>query len=435
MNQQSFDTTGRIKAKRLRTAQNGQPQKGLPGREVERRREKPSLWRHVFGMFAFLVAASALTLTYVEYFGDETDAIPSQDVRLGPIPQPAEADSLNGNSSALPDLLGEEVPLGVNPTEPIAQQPKFDALGNPIGNPNAITDGNVMAGETPVAATPPRTAAITVNGQVIGGGLVAAPVQGLTRVSPFGLLPARSSDGRTPFKVYARPFTASASAKPVSLIIGGLGINQALTRRAIEDLPADVTLSFAAHAPNLQRQINSARSSGHEVLLELPMESIDFDSAEPGANRALRSTGGDAQNQSNLDWLLSRASGYFAVTNYNGDLFLQRSDSVVPMMAALSDAGVGFVFDGSANAPSLPALASASRLPFLKAGSLIDSAPDSGSIKAELESIAGLGTSGAAPVGVGFTYPQTLDAVSEWITTLESRGLILAPVSSRMPPR
>lgn len=435
MNQQSFDTIGGVKARRMRAANKSQPPKDLPGREVVRRSEKPSLWRHVFGMFATLVAATALTLAYVEYYGDETDAIPSQDVRLAPIPQPAESDTLNGTSTALPDLLGEEVPLGANPTESLAPQAQFDALGNPIANSNAAKDENLMAGQTPVAAAQPSASAITINGQVIGGGLIAAPVQGLTRVSSFGLLPTRANDGRTPFKVYARPFTASASAKPVSLIIGGLGINQTLTRRAIEDLPADVTLSFAAHAPNLQRQINAARSNGHEVLLELPMESIAFDANEPGANRALRVGGTDTQNQSNLDWLLSRASGYFAVTNYNGDLFLQRSDSVVPMMASLSDAGVGFIFDGSSSAPSLPALAGASRLPFLKAGSLIDSAPDSGSIKAELENIAGLGASGAAPVGVGFTYPQTLDAVSEWIKTLESRGLVLAPVSSRMPQR
>ena len=88
------------------------------------------------------------------------------------------------------------------------------------------------------------------------------------------------------------------------------------------------------------------------------MESKGFNEAEPGADRALRVGGTTVtQNRRNLDRLLSRASGYFAVTNYNGDLFLQRSDSVVPMMATLSEAGLGFVFDGSMTAPSLPTLA------------------------------------------------------------------------------
>jgi polysaccharide deacetylase 2 family uncharacterized protein YibQ len=219
-------------------------------------------------------------------------------------------------------------------------------------------------------------------------------------------------------------------------MIGGLGINAAITQRAINELPPAVTLAFAAHAPNLQNQIDQARARGHEVVIELPMESADFNPAEPGADHALRAGGAAISiNKRNLDWLLSRASGYFAVTNYNGDQFLQRSDNVVPMMASLSDAGLGFVFDGSVTAPSLPTLASASVLPFLKAFSLIDRAPDAASIRAELDGITALAQSGQSPVSVGFTYSETIDVVGEWAATLEAKGLTLVPVSSRMPQR
>jgi polysaccharide deacetylase 2 family uncharacterized protein YibQ len=246
----------------------------------------------------------------------------------------------------------------------------------------------------------------------------------------------RAADGRTAFKVYARPYSAKPNTKPISIMIGGLGINTAITQRAINELPPAVTLAFAAHAPNLQRQIDQARARGHEIVIELPMESADFNPAEPGADHALRAGGSAISvNRRNLDWLLSRASGYFAVTNYNGDQFLQRSDNVVPIMANLSEAGLGFIFDGSVDAPSLPTLASASVLPFLKAFSLIDRAPEAASIRAELERITALAQNGQSPVSVGFTYSETIDVVGEWAATLEAKGLTLVPVSSRMPQR
>ena len=431
MGKPSFDTNRHVQSPRA--AAPGR----LPGREIPRRpRKKISLWRHIFGALALCVTLGIAVVLLVDIYGDPKDAVPEQRVGLSAPPPAPAFDSLNGDSDTLPDLLSD-VAAGENPTEAIAQQQRLDALGNPIGNPannsgDAANGPDIMAGSNGSGA--PSVGDITINGQSIGSGLIKAPAAGLSKNTPFGPIPAPAADGRTAFNVYARPYTAAANANPVSLVIGGLGINRTLTERAINELPSEVTLSFAAHAPNLQSQIDLARARGHEVLLELPLESAEFDASEPGAEWALR-TGSDAatQNKRNLDRLLSRASGYFAVTNYNGGLFLQRSDSVVPMMAALSDAGLGFVFDGSITAPSLPTLASASRLPYLKAFSLIDSNPDSASITAELDRIAQLGSSGAAPVGFGFTYPQTIDAVAEWTKGLERQGLTLAPVSSRMP--
>lgn len=429
MGQQTFNTD-----KIVATSTQSKP---LPGRTVHRLgRKKVSLWRHVFGALTLCIIAALVVVAYVEVYGDAGDAVPEQRVELSLPPQPAAFDSLNGTGSALPDLLGDVEP-GDNPTDAIAQQqaqPRLDALGNPIRGQAE----DVMAGPSSVS-TPPAPASIstgeiTINGQAIGRGLIKAPAAGLSRTTPYGSIPAPASDGRTAFKVYARPYAAVSNTKPVSLMIGGLGINRALTKRAIDELPAEISLSFAAHAPNLQSQINAARARGHEVMIELPMESEEFDTSEPGAEWALRvGSASTTQNTRNLDRLLSRASGYFAVTNYNGGLFLQRSDSVVPMMASLSEAGLGFIFDGSVAAPSLSTLANASRLPYLKAFTMIDSNPDRASIKGELDRMTKLAGSGAAPVGVGFTYPQTIDAVSEWVSGLERQGLTLAPVSSRVP--
>ncbi|RYF88332.1 MAG: hypothetical protein EON95_20500 [Caulobacteraceae bacterium] len=105
-----------------------------------------------------------------------------------------------------------------------------------------------------------------------GSALIQAPIAGLTAPGPGGaLLPVIGGDGRKPWQAYARPFTANGKPK-VALVIGGLGLNPAYTRRAIELLPPEVTLSFAPYAEGLQGWIDLARANGHEVLLETPME-------------------------------------------------------------------------------------------------------------------------------------------------------------------
>jgi len=227
-------------------------------------------------------------------------------------------------------------------------------------------------------------------------------------------------------------YSASSGKRPVSIIIGGLGVNRGLTNQAINELPADVTLSFAAHAPGLQNWINQARAKGHEVLIELPMESDGFNPAEPGADRALMASRNSAANLRNLEWLLSRAQGFFGVTNYNGDRFLSRADVAAPVLDRLSKSGLSFIFDGSVNAPSLSALSTSAKLPFAKGYTLIDPQQDTAIIQSELSRLTAQAQNSNGTIGVGFTYPETIAAVNNWARGLDSQGLVLAPASSTL---
>ena len=367
--------------------------------------------------------------------GKTEDAHSKGVIAIAPPPLPVESDTLAATSDALPDLLAGEIKEGTNPTEAI-ETSKIDALGNPI---NVLEEPQA---QTPIATTasafPSQTAStsgprvIMIDGKPIDGSsraLVPAPIAGLTKISSYGQVPAISRTGITPLSAYKRPFTPVAGTKPVSLIIGGLGINRALTQQAIDELPAEVTLSFAAHSVGLQGWINKARAKGHEVLIELPMESKAFNPSEPGAERALMVSRNTSSNPRNLDWLLSRAQGAFGVTNYNGDLFLSRADAVAPLFDKLAKSGLGFVFDGSISAPSLSAISASARLPYASGYNLIDATQDTSFIDSELSRLTESAKLGAQPIGVGFTYPETIASVKRWTNSLASQGLTLAPAS------
>lgn len=390
----------------------------------------PSRKKHALLVACFLTVILAGGYLLMSFAGNANDATVKGTVSVAPMPLPPSSDTLGGDSKALPDFLAGEVPVNVNPTEVV--KPALDALGNPINTSSSPPSLSVVTSGQGVSTSGPRT--ITIDGAPIDGSssaLVPAPISGLTQMSPYGRIPAISSTGMTPLSAYKRPTTVIAGKRPVSVIIGGLGVNRSLTTKAINELPADVTLAFAAHAPGLQNWINQARAKGHEVLIELPMESVDFNPAEPGADRALKANNTSA-NIRNLDWMLSRAQGYFGVTNYNGDLFLTRADIAAPIMDKLAKSGLSFVFDGSVSAPSLSALSTSARLPFARGYNLIDPQQDAALIRSELSRLTAQAQNSGGTIGVGFAYPETITAVKSWATGLSSQGLVLAPASSAL---
>ena len=69
--------------------------------------------------------------------------------------------------------------------------------------------------------------------------LAKAPLLGFYERTPAGDLPKISADGRTPAEAYARPFAGAPGVPRVSLIMGGLGLNQKYTLDAINELPPE----------------------------------------------------------------------------------------------------------------------------------------------------------------------------------------------------
>ena len=84
------------------------------------------------------------------------------------------------------------------------------------------------------------------------------------------------------------------------------------------------------------------------------MEPFDYPDNDPGP-QTLMSGGEWGENQRKLDYVLSRTTGYFAVTNYLGGRFAG-SANAQNFMKYIKSRGVGFIADGSA-----PALAQTAR--------------------------------------------------------------------------
>ena len=260
--------------------------------------------------------------------------------------------------------------------------------------------------------------------------LAPAPQPDLVADGPEGPLPVIAPDGRMAWQVYARPFDLTDPKIPkIAVIIGGLGLSQAATEAAIQQLPGAVTLAFVPYARNLEGWIAQARAAGHEVLLELPMEPFDYPNNDPGPHTLLTTLDSD-ENLTRLDWLLSRFTGYVGVTNFMGAKFTASAASMEPILAELNDRGLLYL-DSKATRNSVAGDITAElEMPSVVSNKFIDRVASRVAIDARLFELERIAKSSGSAVGIGFPYPVTVERVSKWAKALRQKRYALAPLSA-----
>ncbi|HEY8573261.1 divergent polysaccharide deacetylase family protein [Phenylobacterium sp.] len=286
-----------------------------------------------------------------------------------------------------------------------------------------ITEDVVRLSERPLApmASQGWNAAVRRVPVMAGGPLPPAPIAGFFAPGPGGPLPIIAQDGRTPFEAYARPFASNGRPK-VALVIGGLGLNARATQQAIQTLRPEITLSFVPYAEGLQGWIDMARAHGHEVLLETPMEPIDYPDNDPGPY-TLMAEAEAPETSKKLEWILSRATGYFGLTNYLGSRFLADEKAYGAFAAAARGRGLGFIDDGSAARRG-------GEIPRATAERVIDDQLSQAAIDQQLLALEASALQRGQALGSGFAYPVTLEKVARWAAAVEERGYQLAPASA-----
>lgn len=292
----------------------------------------------------------------------------------------------------------------------------------PAAGPLTVTEDIVRLSERPLGPLAGITWNSGADARPVAGALPAAPLAGLYAPGPGGPLPIIATDGRTPFDGYKRPFVSNGRPR-VALIIGGLGLNARATRQAIETLPPEITLSFAPYAEGLQGWIDEARAHGHEVLLETPMEPLDYPDNDPGPY-TLMADGSPPEVVKKLEWVLSRATGYYGLTNYLGSRFLASPAAYQAFAGAAAGRGLGFIDDGSG------ARLTGGGLPRASAERVIDDQLSQGAIDQQLLALESGAMQRGQALGAGFAYPVTLDKVAKWAASVSNRGFQLAPASA-----
>ncbi|HEY0266599.1 MAG TPA: divergent polysaccharide deacetylase family protein [Rhizomicrobium sp.] len=258
-----------------------------------------------------------------------------------------------------------------------------------------------------------------------GKALLADPA--LIENTAQGPLPRIADDGRKPMTAYAAP--AASGKFKIAIVVSGLGLSASATRAALDALPSGVTLGFAPYAGDVGAWAAQARSRGHEILLEIPMEPFDFPDSDPGPH-TLRSGSDEDANVQRLTWALTRFTGYAGVTNLLGQRFLSDTEALAPTLTNLGRRGLYFFDNGSAAQSVAPTVAGQVGLPLAQASTTIDTIQTALEIDRRLVELENQARANGSAVGAAFLYPVSIARIAAWAKSLQSRGFVLVPVSA-----
>lgn len=252
----------------------------------------------------------------------------------------------------------------------------------------------------------------------------------LIEPTKHGSIPKIGADGSRPLEVYASPVpvTAAGADSMIAIVITGLGVSTSGTHDAIAKLPAAVTLGFVPYGSELTDWVAKARGTGHEVLLQVPMEPLDYPDNDPGP-QTLTVNATTAQNIDRLHFFLSRAQGYVGITNLMGARLTANEDGMAAILAETGKRGLLFLDDGTSPRSVSQRAAQKAKAPFLRSDVVIDARTEWAEIDAALVKLETIAVERGVAIASASALPVTIERIARWAKTLDARGIRLVPVS------
>ncbi|MDR6755750.1 polysaccharide deacetylase 2 family uncharacterized protein YibQ [Mycoplana sp. BE70] len=256
----------------------------------------------------------------------------------------------------------------------------------------------------------------------------ALPNEDLLETTAHGKLPVTGPDGLRPVEQYARPWSGARGTR-IAIVVGGLGLSQTGTQRAIRDLPGEVTLAFAASGNSLPRWMQEARRNGHEILLQVPLEPFDDPGNDPGPH-TLRTDFSAKKNLDQLHRAMGQITNYTGVMNFMGGRFLSSADALEPVMRDIADRGLLFLDDGSSAQSLSGTVAGALEMPHAFADLQLDSTLSRDAILRKLDELERVARRNGTAIGVASAFDESVQAIADWTQEAGQRGIEIVGVAA-----
>ncbi len=334
------------------------------------------------------------------------------------------------------EATAPEPPKDIAQAEPPADAKPPARNGLPVAhsrsgaNVEATTtdDGSVVTKYTPKSRE--SSGPVLVGTDKVGQDprMAAMPNDSLLEDTPEGRLPIVGPDGMRPVDHYARPWSG-ARATRVAIVVGGLGLSQTGTQRAIKQLPEEITLAFAASGNSLQRWMQEARRNGHEILLQVPLEPFDYPDNDPGPDTLLTANA-PKENLKRLHRSMAKITNYTGVMNYLGGRFLSNADALEPVMRDVAGRGLLFLDDGSSAQTLSGTIGKTLEAPQAFADLQLDGQVDETAILTKLDELERIAHRNGSAIGVASAFDESIAAISKWSNEAATRGIEIVGVAS-----
>lgn len=332
----------------------------------------------------------------------ETPKAAPAETKMAALPPPAKT----------PELKPADAKADLKPAEEEAPQPPKEIAGIPALNAAGAAPGAPKLFDLPKNAdTGPNAAG--------GRPRLAEPAIPPTDKVALNAPPPRFASLSDVKKDKTPP--APATGAKLAVVVEGLGLSQIATEAAINKLPASVTLAFSPYARDLKKWIEKAKASGHEVLIEVPMESKSFPAEDPGPLGLL--TSNDAkENQTRLDAILKDAGSAIGVLDSTGSKF-REDQNINTLFAKLKEKNLFYVQGEPGVRMGEPGV------PTAVADVVLDERPFRAAVDARLDYAERLAKYQGSAVASMSAKPVNFERLVLWLEQSQKKGVSLAPMS------
>ncbi len=230
------------------------------------------------------------------------------------------------------------------------------------------------------------------------------------------------------------PDGQSAARVPrIVLIIDDLG-NMQIAGERTAALDGPVACAILPHTPYAARIAKDAHAAGKEVLLHLPLQSVEpYQRTSSGMIRIDMT-----QTQLIQIFAIDIASVPYVVgvNNHMGSLLTQHPGHMNWLMGALQNRGDLFFVDSFTSEASVALqIAEEHDVPAIRRDVFLDNTPTYDAIDAEFQRLKSLALRHGMAVGIGHPYAQTLAYLERALPKLREEGFQLIPVAEAIAIR
>ncbi len=298
-------------------------------------------------------------------------------------------------------------------------------------SPSAALDRD-FALDRPARRSPLRSALCAL-GAAVGWALAACGFAALAASFFISVTEARLSASAGPYQHQRlEPYEAAGlsgdfrlafadvSQPVVALVIDDVGLDQAVAERVLA-LPASVTVSVLAYAPQRAAVHAEAARRGHETFVHLPMEPMGFADPGPGALATWMPAEAIAAIAAAAFDGAPDAAGF---NNHMGSRFTRCAECLAPVMSEARRRGLA-VLDSLTDTQSVFAdvAREAGLEPLIRDVFLDDGRPGVDVMRARLAQAEAIAARRGWAVVIAHPHDATLDVLETWIPEAQGRGV------------
>ncbi len=221
------------------------------------------------------------------------------------------------------------------------------------------------------------------------------------------------------------PLDKKPKTNYVAIIIDDLGYKIKHDQRAVQ-LPGKVTFAFLPHTPHVKKLAETVHSKGNEIMLHLPMQSVETLYLGPGA---LTNSMNEQEFKHSVLKSIQSIPYVKGINNHMGSLMTSQKESMQWLMDEVTKTDLFFVDSRTTADTVAEQTANQYNIRNTRRNVFLDHERNRPAIEFQFERLIRLAKKNGSAVAIGHPFPETLKILEEKIPQLEAAGIQLITVS------